>query len=1200
MIGASRIRTQMLGMALLPALLIALFLLAFYLQTRIDELEESMRDRIHAVAENLASASEFTLYSGDVEYLRRIAVSTTLRRDEDFEYGVLRDADGRIVVAWGEHAASRIPYPDLPLQEGAVFDPAAQRLIYHQPVFLSSAGADAPLGSLANEGDPDSVPRVLGWVSLQYSRAALVAERDAIVRNSLLILITGLALSGLLAFRLSGQLSAHIHHLVEAVRRIGRGDLEVRAAAGLRGELGILEQGINHMAIALGQAQERMQDEIDAATRQLRESLKTVAAQESRYRELVEHANSIILKVDLHGRITFFNEFAEKLFGIPSRAILGQPLVGTLFDATQTERIAALLDDGTEMLLEPIPHTSGDDRRIYVSWSFRAQPQGGDEPAGLIGIGIDVTESQRTTRAISLLSQAGTHGSRVFEDIARALQIGLDCDLAGIVEVASTDAAPHLLALVGRQGAVGAEAPEALAAALQATLADGTFECAQGLASRAAELARQLPLAGESLYVEPIQTLDGRVTGCLCALGQRPWRPDPAGRSLQRLVARRLTLEIQRLRDESLLRIARDDALAATEAKSRFLANVSHEIRTPLNGIIGFSNLLLRQELQLRERDQVGLIQQSARSLLAIINDILDLSKIEAGKLRVGRERFALVECIEDLIEIFGIQAHQKGLELAHELDARLPLEMLGDRQRLTQILTNLLGNAVKFTERGSITLRARVLDGETGESLRLEVTDTGIGIDEAGQAQLFEAFSQLDTTASRHHSGSGLGLAICRQLVDLMGGGIGLESRRDEGSCFHVTLPLERVGEATLAQRAASLLAGKHVVLFEREANTRAASAALLGLMGARIEATGDDEELLRLATADADPCDLVVVAQPVAEDPGQLCAERLPALRAGYRGSILVLTCDATNPVDARFCSGCGEWCRPKPLLLRTVEQGFAHRVNGGTPVAATTLSLEGRTLLVTDDNEVNRKLIATLLEQYGAHVLQARDGQEAIDLAGQGCELIFMDLQMPGISGIEATRRIRRQLGDRCPPVIALTASAMEGERERSLASGLDDHLTKPLDERLLLEALQRWLPVTPPGEPATAARPDPGGDGKQAEATVHDVAAMRLLTGGREALGREMLRLFLDEVPQHREALERSWRSADLAQLKAVLHKLRGSAEYCALPRLSRAAASAEQALGSEGLGRAEILLGSVREELELAATAAAAQIGQAQA
>ncbi len=1188
MIGGSQIRRQLLAVALFPASLVALVLMLFYLNNRLEGVEESMHQRVLATANSLASTSEYALFSGDAGYLRNPGMADALQVGGDFEAGALRDSDGRLLIEWGAPEIWQVRLDVLPVAQGAELVDEGRRLVFHHPVTSSPGTVDAPL---ALEGENAATPgprRLLGWVTLQYSRDVLTAQRNSIILNSVLITLGGLVLGGLLALRMSSALGGRVHHLAETVRRIGRGELEIRARIDSQGELGVLEQGINHMAAALAQSRKRMQQEIDTATVQLRETLKTVAAQESRYRELVQNANSIVLKVDLEGRITFINEFAETFFGYSEAETLGQPAVGSLFDRRMATAFANVLDHPELAPQGPTRHVTRDGRVVYVDWSVRLLRDANDRRTGLIGIGNDVTENQRITRAIGLLAQAGTRGSPVFTDIARALQTGLDCSWTGIVEVHGETGAARLLALVGEAGVPLEQAPPGIAKAF-------ATHALQRLAIADDPARQHLVLSGfperfRSLYAEPILGRDGSPVGCLFAAQTGPWHPAEAGRNLLRLMARRLALELQRLADEVLLTQARDEALAATETKSRFLANVSHEIRTPMNGIIGFSKLLMREPLTPRQHDQVGMIQQSAGSLLAIINDILDLSKIEAGKLTVTHAEFDLLHTLEELIAVFAVQAHQKGLELCHQVDGALPARIVGDAQRLTQILTNLLGNAIKFTEQGMVGVEAHRIDAIDGALLRLEVRDTGIGIMQESLDRLFDPFSQLDATTARRHAGTGLGLAISRQLCELLGGRIGVSSQPGEGSLFWVELPLVGAGTRRIAERSGALLDGLRVVYFEREPRVAAAGTSLLRLAGAKVTTVSEEGALQ--AALEGTP-DLAIVTQAVDEPADTLCSVRLPALRSRYEGPVLVLTCDSINPVDATRCSGCIEWCKPKPLRLGILERGSSQRVAAPVDGRLDQGWLDGCRVLVCDDNAVNRALAVTLLEQYGAQVVEARDGAEAIACATQGVELVLMDLQMPGMSGTEAARRIRDALGSSCPPMIALTASAMEGERELSLAAGLDDHLTKPLDEARLVEVLQQWLAgKRPAGRPSSSPAPqaiDP------AEPGVRDATEALVITGGRADLARKMLRMFLDEVPQHRHDLERGWRNNDPDQLRAALHKLRGSAEYCALTRLARASGETEEALVRDGTKAVAQHLEGVRVELDHAVAEARRQV-----
>jgi CheY-like chemotaxis protein/HPt (histidine-containing phosphotransfer) domain-containing protein len=318
------------------------------------------------------------------------------------------------------------------------------------------------------------------------------------------------------------------------------------------------------------------------------------------------------------------------------------------------------------------------------------------------------------------------------------------------------------------------------------------------------------------------------------------------------------------------------------------------------------------------------------------------------------------------------------------------------------------------------------------------------------------------------------------------------------------------------------------------------------------------------------------------------------MPALRERYAGPFLVLTCDSINPVDFVRCDGCSEWCQPKPLRIGTLEKGRSEQVVESSAGQLATGWLAGRRVLVCDDNAVNRALAVTLLEQYGAQVVEARDGLEAIAGTTHDIDLVLMDLQMPGMSGTEAAQRIRAALGADCPPMIALTASAMEGVRQRSLEAGLDDHLTKPLDEARLIGVLKRWLPDSQSPD-VTTDKSSHGAAEQPGEVRIHDVDAALAIAGGRPGLVRKMLQMFLDEAPQQRADLAAGWRENDPERLRAALHKLCGSAEYCALTQLAHAIGAAEERLARDGTRSLERHLESVRIELDRAVAEARRQV-----
>ncbi|HEY5790557.1 MAG TPA: ATP-binding protein, partial [Gammaproteobacteria bacterium] len=1073
-----RIRGQLLALALLPALLVAVPLVVLLTDARIAQLEEAAAEQLHAQAETLAYASEYALFSGDTSGLSTRGLLANLERAEEFEFGMLRDLDGRILISWGDPALRAFPAEPLPVHEQWVSLSARPSRVFHHPVLRGDRAADHPLqlSSPGAEAEAEA-DEVIGWISLQQSLLPLQRETAAIVRNSILITLAGVVFGGLLALRLSGRLSRRILDLANAVLELGRGELGARARVQGKGELGVLEQGVNRMAAALEQSHQQLEQEVARATADLRGSLRTLAQQETRYRELVQNAGSIIVQFDLAGTITFWNEFAEQFFGHPQEAVLGQPIESLLVQENPGFR--ALLDAAGPRESSLLgAHRTVEGRTVFVNWALQVNFDRQQRRTGVIAIGNDVTEQHRVYRAIGMLSEAGTEGRDPLADIARALQTGLGCRWCGIYgEPEGGDPQRLLVALDGAHPAPA----ELLAPALpllERLLATGSREI------RAFEVA--LPAAGTAPGAAATAHLraavalgnDGAPLGCIFGADDHPGAKGAPGDQLLRLIARRLGLELQRLRDHQLLTRARDGALAATAAKSRFLANVSHEIRTPMNGIIGFSRLLQREPLPPRQQGQVGLILQSAQSLLAVINDILDFSKIEAGKLRVNAAPVQLVELVEGLLAVLAVQAQQKGIELCHRLADELPSEVLTDGQRLQQVLTNLLGNAIKFSERGTVQLELAPERDAEGEWLRFGVTDQGIGIAADAAAGLFEPFSQVESSLSREHAGTGLGLAISRQLVELLGGSIGVDSTPGRGSRFWFRVPLRRgAASRPLRDAVGSLLAGQRVLLLEQDPTTRAASTRLLEQAGGQVETAADATELAAQSARPGYERALLVIGLGAGNPAGSACDELLPLLRPQPGQQVLLLTQVSSDALPSGRCSGCLNWCVNKPLLFATLRQPSPGR-DPGRQAAATAAPLDdalqvdaiapniagrwrGRRVLVADDSQVNRVLVATLLREAGIDVVQAADGDEAVESATSAPpDLVLMDLQMPRRNGIEATAELRRRLGRRCPPVVALTAHVPLGAAAE--LGDVDDRLLKPLDEEALWQLLERWLP------------------------------------------------------------------------------------------------------------------------------------------
>jgi PAS domain S-box-containing protein len=662
-----------------------------------------------------------------------------------------------------------------------------------------------------------------------------------------------------------------------------------------------------------------------------------------------------------------------------------------------------------------------------------------------------------------------------------------------------------------------------------------------------------------------------------------PWATPHDGPATFNVFLRDVT---DRKRHEAEIAAARDAALAASQLKSEFVANMSHEIRTPMNGVLGMSSLLLDTALDPVQRDYAETVHNSAEALLTVLNDILDFSKIEAGKLDVEVADFHLRRLVEDVVGLGAVAGQDKGLEVTALVDPEVPAAVCGDSHRLRQVLTNLVGNAVKFTERGEVVLHVST----TADGVRFTVRDTGIGITPEQGERLFQAFSQADTSTTRRYGGTGLGLTICRQLVELMGGALRFSSEPGAGTTFRVDLPLTSVAPPPAPIPVRGYPTDARVLVVDDNATNRKVLRQFLTSWSLQPECVPDGPAALaalRAAAAEGTPFRAVVLDMNMPGMTGLEVARQVGADRALAGTPMALLTSGSSQDEAAAVRAADVGVYLTKPVREAQLYAGLSRLLGQSAPVVAATAANPAaprfpHRLLVAEDNPVNQQVVLAMLDSLGFDADVAVDGQHAVELVSVGdYAAVLMDCQMPRLDGYAATRAIRRVRGPQSGvPVIALTASALADDEQRCRDAGMDDFVTKPLRPEVLGRVLARWLSDARanPERPAPAAVPIP--ERPAAADDPLDRTALAQLAEVGSGLLESVVTAFLGTVAERMPELRAAVADGAAADIARIAHGVRGSAGYVGATAL----ATAYGVLETADVSRSADLLAVVEAEL----------------
>ncbi|MFN4261845.1 MAG: response regulator [Gemmataceae bacterium] len=1046
--------------------------------------------------------------------------------------------------------------------------------------------------------------RPIAYQPSDYRRWGLVAKMDLTdayapatrLRQVLLgieavLLVVGVTVSFLLARRLTRPLL----QMAQTATVLAKGNLDVRVPADAHDEIGVLGRAFNYMAQQLADSRSQLERRVEERTAELTRSQQELRQQTAILQSVLDSMADGVIVTDQNGQFLLWNPAAEQIVGIgPQEVTPGNwsrvygcylPDMKTPCPDNDLPLARAMRGEAVDAC-ELFIRNAAVPRGVWISVNARPLRDEHGVTRGGVVVLRDITADKLARREL----QASEEKNRSI--LASAHEAFVAIDEASIIQEWNERA----------EATFGWSKAEALGRSLVDIIIPPAWRQAhmQGMqrflvTGEGPVLNRRLELTalhrdGHEFPVEititPIRQEDSYL---FCAFVHDITAQKQAKQELER---------------------AKEAAEAANRAKSAFLANMSHEIRTPMNAVIGMTELVLDSELTSSQREYLTIVRESAESLLEIINDILDFSKIEAGRLELDQALFDIRETLGDTMKSLAIRAHRKGLELVCHVHPEVPAFVIGDRYRLRQIVVNLVGNAIKFTDHGEIVLDAW-RESQTGEELILHfsVRDTGIGIPRDKQRLIFEAFEQADESTSRRFSGTGLGLAISARLVAMMGGELWVESEVGHGSTFHFTATFRLGVDAPLVVSPPlpeKRLSGFRVLVVDDNATNCLTLEEVTRNWGMYAQCLTDSQDALRVlrdAHQRREGFDLVIVDAHMPGFDGFQFTRTIQT-DPDLHNLLTVLLIESNRPEDMKRCEEMGI----HTFLTKPVKQSELFDVIAkvlGVKVAVREAdAITGKEhlrrlpplrILLAEDSLFNQKLARALLEPHGHTVVVANNGQEAIALLGQDhFDIVLMDVQMPELDGFEATRiiRAREASSHRHVPIVAMTAHAMKGDRERCLEVGMDDYVAKPIRAEELYATMERVLACSSASSGPQDGRSCPGESltcvKRQVEESADEVFAWETAlkqAGIDMATLREIVTIFLNEAPKLIEEMRAALDQRDAPALRRAAHTMKGSAAALVAKATQAAAQRLETLAKEEQWDEAQAAYTNVEHEVQ---------------